>query len=134
MIPFYYKRDELIAKLKSMIKTAETEDQKAVKKYNADMKKYHEAFKKSVQSATKWDYETAKKNDFYVYVAGKPDSYRGRKHPPRCPESVSSELKHALLYVEASPAKLFTITSSGVYYNIYKLLTAHLKKPEKKLL
>jgi hypothetical protein len=122
-IPLTFKREELIAKLESLRPAAEKADKAALAKHKLEEQAYLKAFKQALREASKWDYETLKKNDLMCCVVNPDGSWKRTKPSPSCPRPRLSTLEHHIALVKASPKARYEVTDRGKYSAIYHLLT-----------
>lgn len=77
-------REDLLAKLKQVLKEAQAEDRRVAARHQQEERKALETFRTAVRKALKWDYPTAKKERFEVglYHSDRPDRCPSRQAAP----------------------------------------------------
>lgn len=108
-------RDDLIAELKRIRPLLAERDKQKLKEHKQAEREHLAAFRQKCRDAARWDYETAKKNFFSPGI--------GRYAGPRCPVPQVEILDRMLALLQKTSTKRFTITPSGRYSDIYRLLT-----------
>ncbi len=116
-IPIVLSRDELIARLISLLPAAKAADKVAPAKHRAAEKAWLIDFHVACRAAAKWDYQRAKLANGRVSTAGL---------MPRYPLSKAQPIERLIAMVKTSSQPRYTISRRGKWEYLWVLLTADL--------
>jgi len=124
MVPFNFKKQDLLSKLNSLLPGADKYDAAVLKEHRKAEEEYLRKFRAAVRAASKWTYEEAKQKFFRVGVEEK-NRWGGFDYAsaPGCPVSRKDKILSAIRQIEIAPQERFTITHNGKYSYIYAILT-----------
>lgn len=129
-MPLKLSKQDLLSELERRRPDAEKADAKALKKHEAEEKRFITLFRKACAEAAKWDYATAKENNFDIPdLIGSHRSNRVYKYEaPSCPISQVARIDEAMALVGATNQETFTLTSDGPLFGLYRLLREDMPK------
>lgn len=114
-------KTQILERLAEQLPIATEHDAAELKTHKADEAAHLKKFREACRQAAKWDYKTAKANEFNpLHPMG--DTWSARRGP-RCPDSVAARITRLAHLVNISSQERYVLGPDGANSSLFRMIT-----------
>lgn len=105
----FMKKSDILIRLEKNLAAAKAEDEATKQRHIAEEIEVHDKFRRLIGAALKWDYKTAKKNDFTVRIP--------YSDVPRCPLLRAAPIERIIRDIKADIRERMSVSPGTDLHN-----------------